>query len=237
MKIHALKSVVPVVSALLLGAAGCSDPASPEGDGALQVRAFARGLETSASAGGDVLSVEIERVYLVLGRVKLEKAADGTEDFTDERSVVVELGPGDEQVLALSTEVPPGTYKEIELAIDKLERGHPIEQGLIHSYPGLDNASLLVAGTVTRAGSGARPFSFATDLDIDLEIGFVPPLFIETIEPGAALLSLVFDASGWFRNPSGLLIDPTAAANRSMIESSIQKSIEFFEDSNRDGRR
>jgi len=224
--------------AVALGMSACSDPAGPEADGALQVRAFSRGFaETMGPASGDVSTVEISRVYVVLGRLKLEKAADGTEDFTDERSIVIELGPGSEPVLAIAADVPLGEYKELELAIDKLERGHPIEQSLIQTYPGLDDASLLIEGTYTRDDGEAEAFSFAAALDIDLEVAFTPPLIIERLEPGATLLSLVLDGSDWFRSPTGALLDPTAEANRSMIESAIQKSIELFEDPNRDGRK
>ena len=229
---------LPILLALALTGSACSDPSGPEGDGAVEVRAFARGLAAeSGTDGGEVLSIEIDRVYLVLGRLKLETAGDGTVDFVDERSIVVELGAGDEAVLAVAADVPPGTYKELELAIDKLERGHPIEQSLIQTYPGLDDASLLVEGTVTRTGGGAESFTFAADLDIDLEVAFTPALTVDSSEPPVALLSLVLDASGWFNSPSGVLVDPTAGGNRSVIEAAIQKSIELFEDPNRDGRR
>jgi len=227
----------PVFLAIALAVAACSDPAGPEGGGAVQVRAFSRGFAPVSSQSGDVRSVEIERVYLVLGRVKLEKAADGTADFTDERSIVIRLGSGADPVLAVSTDVPAGAYKEVELAIDKLERGQPSEKLLIDAYPGLSEASLLVEGTLTRNGGGPQGFAFAAALDIDLEVAFSPPLAIEAPQPGLVLLSLVLDASGWFRSPSGMLLDPTEATNRSVIESAIQQSIELFEDSNRDGAR
>ena len=224
--------------AVALGLSACRDPAGPEADGALQVRAFSRGFAQAMGApSGEVSAIEIERVYVVLGRLKLEKAADGTEDFTDERSIVIELGPGTEPVLAIAADVPLGEYKEIELAIDKLERGHPTEEALIEAYPGLEDASLLIEGTFTRDGGEAESFSFAAALDIDLEVAFTPSLTIDTLEPGVTLLSLVLDGSEWFRSPSGELLRPTAEASRSMIEAAIQKSIELFEDSNRDGRK
>ena len=224
--------------AIALGLPACSDPAGPEADGALQVRAFSRGFaEAMGSPSGEVSAIEIERVYVVLGRLKLEKAADGTEDFTDERSIVIELGPGTEPVLAIAADVPLGEYKELELAIDKLERGHPTEEALIEAYPGLEDASLLIEGTFTRDGGEAESFFFAAALDIDLEVAFTPSLTIDSLEPGVTLLSLVLDGSDWFRSPSGELLRPTAEANRSMIEAAIQKSIELFEDSNRDGRK
>jgi hypothetical protein len=228
---------VPLLAAALV-AASCSDPSGPEGDGNVQVRAFSRGVtEWSGGSASDVNSLEIERVYVVLGRVKLETAGDGTNDFTDERPLVIELGQDQGPVLAVTADVPAGTYKELELAIDKLEPGHPLEQSMIDTYPGLHDASILVEGTLTLAGSGPQGFSFAAALDVDLELIFTPPLTISSPEPGSTLLSLVLDASGWFYAPTGELVNPLNEANRSVIEAAIQKSIELFEDPERDGRR
>jgi hypothetical protein len=227
------------VLAIALLPAACGDPAGPEPDGSLQVLAFPSGFEEMAGSGGGpgrALSVDIDRAFVVLGRLKLETAGDGTADFIDERSSVIELASGVDPVLALAADVPGGTYKEIELAIDKLERGHSSEQALINTFPRLDDASVLIEGTVVREGRGPEPFSFASALDIDLELTFDPPLTVDSTQSGRILLSLVLDASSWFRDSSGALLDPVESANRSAIEGAIQRSVEVFEDSNRDGR-
>lgn len=210
-----------------------SNPSRPQGAASIQILAFAGGLsKRTTSAGADIQSIEVDRVLLVLGRVKLEAVGNGTIDFVDERSIIVELVPGDEPVLAIVADVAPGSYKELEIAFDKLERGHPTEQALIQLYPGLDNASVLIEGTLTRNGT-EEPFAFAKDLDIDLEVQFVPPLTIESPEP--TLFSLVLDARGWFRGPTGALLDPTDPSNQSAIEGAIQQSIELFEDPDHNG--
>jgi hypothetical protein len=233
-------SVLAVLAAAFLPSA-CSDPFGPDVDSSLQLLAFTSGVDQPARPSGrdirsgGVSSVEIDRILVVLGRLKLETAGDGSQDFTDERSLVIELDSDDDPVLALAADVPLGTYKELELAIDKLERGHPTEQGLINAFPGLDDASVLVEGTVTREGVGEERFSFSSPLDIDLELEFSPPLVVDSREPGEVLLSLLLDASGWFRDSSGALLDPRVAAHRSSIEAAIQRSVELFEDDNRDG--
>jgi hypothetical protein len=163
--------------------------------------------------------------------VKLETGSDGTIDFVDERSVVVELNLDGAPVLALSADAPSGLYKELEIAVDKLERGHPEEQLLIRAHPDLDNASVLVAGTVQRDGV-TESFVFATDLDIDLELEFVPPLAIDVSEEPGLLVLIELDLSGWFRSPSGRLLDPADPADRSAIEGNIQNAIELFEGKN-----
>jgi hypothetical protein len=217
--------------------AGCSDPAGPEGEHQVQVTAFARGSDQVGDASGAVEAVEVDRVMLVLGRVKLETAGlEGTTDFVDERSVVVPLALNGSGVLAVDADPPAGAYKELEISVDKLEVGHPAEQALIESFPGLREASILVEGTLHRPGGAPESFRVAYDADIDLELGFVPPLIVDVIEGREVLMSLVLDLSTWFRDETDRLLDPTDPDNRSIVMANIQKSIEFFEDPQRDGR-
>lgn len=56
--------------------------------------------------------------------------------------VELELGGGD--AFVFDTDVAAGTYKELEISIDKLEVGNPNEQALTEEYPSLADASVLV---------------------------------------------------------------------------------------------
>jgi hypothetical protein len=219
----------------ILVAAACEEASGPQGEGAVEVRAFAVGsAEQSGIATSGVTAARIERVKLVLGRIKLEKADESTTDFVDERSVVVTLTPNGSAVLAIDADVSAGSYKELELAFDKLELGKVEEQTLLQSHPTLANASLLIEGTITRNGI-EEPFTFITDLDMDVELGFNPALTIP-LSGTTTLVSLVLDVSRWLSDSTGRLLDPLAAASRSTIEGNVQSSIELFEDSDRNGR-
>lgn len=143
--------------------------------------------------------------------------------------MVVPLDLDGDAVLAVDTDAPAGTYKELELSIDKLEPGNPMEVPLIDAHPALENASILVEGTVTRDGV-ERPFSIAYDADIDLELDLAPPLVIETGADRVTTFSLVIELSGWFLGDSGALLDPTLPDNRSAIMANIERSIEVLED-------
>lgn len=235
MRFQLIRGRAPRLLALAVILAACSDPAGPEAFGSIQVRAFARGLAQPVTANAaEVSSLQIDRIYLVFGMVKLETAGSGTVDFVDERSIVIEL-EADEPVIALTADVPSGSYKELELAVDKLEQGHPTEQLLIQTYPGLENASVLVEGTLVRPGAEPEPFTFATDLDIDLEVGLLPPLLIDASSMSPKLFSVVLDVTGWFLRADGSLLDPLSVSDGSEIENAIKASIELFEDADFDG--
>ncbi len=218
----------------LLAAAGvlaaCSDSLAPLGDRQVQVtvRVIPTGAApagTLAPVQGSAATVEIQSVSFVLGGLKLETAGlDETVDWIHEQSEVVPLDLTGDPILVFDTDVPAGTYKELEVSIDKLEVGNPAEEPLIVAYPALADASVLIQGTVDGA-----PFTFTAPLDVDLELPFASPRTFVDGEPRPLLVELVIDPTGWFVGPTATL-DPRDEANRSVIEGNIQASLELFDD-------
>ena len=104
--------------------------------------------------------------------------------------------------------------------------GKQSEQALIDEFPLLADASVLVAGTVTRDGSTA-PFAFAAALDIDMELLFPSPLSVTEDDLSVTLISLTLDTDAWFQGAGGELFDPNDDADRSGIEATITASIEL----------
>ena len=174
------------------------------------------------------------------GGVKLETAGiDQTVDWIREESRIVELDLAGEPTAAASYDVDPGTYKEIEVSIDKLEVGNPAEDPLITQHPELSNASVVAEGIVTRDDGSSDTFVWATDLDSDLEIALSPFLTIEATPAGGAssptVVAVVIRVGDWFSDGAGALLDPTDEANRSAIESNVSDSVDAFEDPDEDG--
>jgi hypothetical protein len=193
------------------------------------------GAGAAVFGAGEAESVRIDRILLVLGRVKLEKAGDTQADFVDERSVVVSLTPGGAPAELLDLDIPAGEYKELELAFDKLEQGNPAEESLIQQHPALADRTLLIEGTVTGNGT-TEPFTFTADLDLDVEVQFVPPRLVDLAEGEPMMASVVIDVEGWMLDAVGRLLDPRDPASRSAIEGNVQRSAHLFEDPEVDGR-
>ncbi len=235
-------------------AAGCSDDATGPADGAsVKLNVFARsGGAAGASVGpiaagtsaawisraGAVTSVEISRVAVVIGSVKLETAGGSTQDFVLEESRVIELDLTGDAVTAVVVDPPAGTYKEVEISVDKLELGNPAEQPLIDEHPELADASVVVEGTVTADGGAEEAFSFATPLDADVEVLLSP--FLEVTSDGdgggVRVFALVIDLDAWFDDGAGGLLDPTDPSDRSAIEAAMGASFDAFEDDDEDGQ-
>ena len=200
-------------------AAACGDAVSVGND------VTKTAITASLSQIAAVAAVEVTRVRVVVGLVKLEKAGvDNTEDFLSEQSFVVEgtVSGGVASALVM-LDAPAGTYKEIEVSIDKLEPGKPSEAALIAEHPDLAEASIAIEGNTFENGL-PQPFLFTAALDRDMEALFDPFLVLT----GPAETTLALDTSGWFLDALGNLLDPRDAANRSVIEANIQRSIEAF---------
>ncbi|MBI4420944.1 MAG: hypothetical protein HY560_08975 [Gemmatimonadetes bacterium] len=232
-------TILGAASLVGMVAAGCGDSVGVSPAAGLTVSVIAAPVD-QASAGGGASSatVEIDRLRLVLGGVKLETAGrDGTVDWVFAESRVIEVDLSGEPVTAHALlDVPAGTYKEIEISIDKLERGNPAEEPLISQHPDAADASIAISGRVLRNGS-AEPFTFTAALDRDMEILLEPVLVIAQSEPPAGLgVTLVLKRGGWFRDSAAGWLDPRDPANRSAIEANIQASFEAFEDGDLDGR-
>lgn len=228
-------------------AAACSEDPTGPGDGpGVQVNVFARtgggagasiGPAEGSVASGAVTSVQISRTAVVIGSVKLETADGSTQDFVLEESRVIELDLTGDAVTAVVVDPPAGTYKEVEISVDKLEPGNPAEQPMIDEHPELADASVVVEGTVTTDEGGEDPFSFATPLDADLEILLSPFLEVpsEGGDEGLRVFALVIDLDAWFDDGAGGLLDPTDPADRSAIEAAMGASFDAFEDDDGDG--
>ena len=182
-----------------------------------------------SAAGSDITALQIQEVFVVLGGLKLETAGlDETVDWVLEESVVIAVDLDGDPILAFSTDVPAGLYKELELSVDKLEDGNAREQALIGRWPELSDASVLVRGALARQGGGLESWEFAAALDVDLELEFGMPFEATGDATSFTVVSLTLDLMRWLEGP-GAPIDPTDPANRSLIEERIQDSMEILE--------
>ena len=230
-----MRNAFQSMSVALVGlAAVCADPAGVEAGRGITVIVMATEPAGTSAAPG---AVEIDGVRLVLGGVKLETAGmDGTVDWVFDQSVVIEVDLTGEPVTAQTLlDVPPGTYKEIEISIDKLEPGNPAETALLAEHPDLTDASIVITADVLQDGT-AVPFVFVAALDRDMEIQLQPHLVLnDDGGPAGIQVTLYLNLDGWFRGPEGQWLDPRDPANRSTIEANIQASLAAFEDGNGDG--
>ena len=181
----------------------------------------------------------ITKAELVLRELELKLSststcATGTVEDSCER---IELGPmkidlptTDVVASPISTTVPAGTYHEIEFDIRR-PGTDPADAAFVAANPQFNNVSIRVEGTFN-----GTPFTFTSQLDQEVQIDFNPPV---TIAEGTNNVTIAVDLRSWFRNSSGVLINPSTASpgqpNESSVTARMKASLRAFEDDDKSG--
>ena len=175
--------------------------------------------------------IELKRVEVVDCDVEPEPA--GCESFeTGPRLVSLPLNGA--TTTAVSIDIEPGTYDEVEFDIHKVSNGDPDDAAFRAQHPDLIDTSVRVRGWY----NGAE-FTYVTDLMDEQKYDLVPALVIGD-GTTSTNITLHLDISSWFADVSGDLVDPETAnkgePNENLVTNNIRNSIDVFEDSDRDGR-
>jgi len=240
-----------MLTAMALLSAGCGDSGSPTSNPQVNFNLATRA--APASAAGAALSVTtpesftdgtntlvLNQVDLVLREIELRRSEvtiSCGESPSDDACEKLELGPillnlplGVGAARAFSVTVPPGTYDEVAFEIHRPSSSD--DAAFIQANPDFDGVSIHVSGTFN-----GTPFDFVSDLNSEEEISLTPPLTI--IETAATDLTLFVNLDTWFRDAAGSLIDPATAAkgqaNEDVVKENIRRTLDAFEDNNRDG--
>lgn len=228
-----LRRVFPL--AVLLALYGCnSNPAGPNTDGSsikFSIKSIGATISAGKVASPQVTSVTITSVRVVIDEIKLKSSLDDTLNFKLEDPFVQDLLGGTTSHEITTVQVPPGTYKELEVEIDELKPEHG---AVFTENPELQNWSILVTGFLD--GDSAKTFTFASDLEEEQEQEFKPPIVLDEASPSTNVV-LTVDMDSWFVDGNGGFLDPALAQNKSRIEENIKNSIDVFEDRDDDGKK
>jgi hypothetical protein len=206
---------------------------------------FSVATATTATASSALVvagNIDVQRVRLNVGRLKLEAKGSGTEfdgeHDDDHDGGMADGGTGDVGEVEISqgpflidldagslsagavtkvfdAQVPAGTYEELKLEI----------------FPGaaLQNAALQSASVIVDGTVGGKAFSFSSALVAKQkkEGSFV-------VGGTTANITLLIDPQQWFGTAAAPL-DPSVETNRAAIEDNIRRSIDVFQDDDHSG--
>jgi len=154
--------------------------------------------------------------------------------------ILVDLPLDGGVISMLEGEVPPGSYRELELEIDRPNDRKPSHEAFREEHPDWPrNASIRVRGTYD-PGTGAQAFDVFLNIELDLELEFDEPLVIEEDENGVTgpvEVTLSIDVNQWFVGRDGLLFDPRALSAdpglRERVARNIRSSFKAYWDRDR----
>jgi len=258
-------SMLGAALGLTLGLVGCDGDSSIAGssaeDGASPVSVSftagtvassaksSTGQRTIADAEGNTL--RFDHVELILREIEFEKAegAEGcssADDGTDEDGCEeVESGPvlvslplgANTPSVVVDTTLPVGTWEEAEFEVHKLDPDDPEDSAFLQESDVSPYVSIRASGAYTPAGDSAQAFTFVSDLNAEREIEFTPPIEVTTDAPKNITFAVTINQ--WFRQGDSTLVSPAQAEDdgpfEDLVEQNIERSIEGFEDDDRDG--
>lgn len=242
-------AALSVGAALALGLTACGGSTGPSGTAdvsvAFQTQAMAVPFSVAgSSAGPDGASSEgaraiqvagtngiltLESVHLILAEFQLERddgcdssgSGNPCHDFEAPPQLLALPAETGASVVAVTREVPAGTYTELEFEVEELDdEDDPEEQQQIEQlrqqirsqFPRWPlKGSLRVAGSFAPAGGGdARPYEAFFEAEIEIEREFAQPMVISDDGPDMTV-TVTVDPDVWFRRGDGTVRDLSVA--------------------------
>lgn len=189
-------------------------------------RTGAAGTTRSALSVQAASGIDVTRVRMVVGKLDLEQAGE-TEGEVEAGPFLIDLSgaalSGSTTEL-LNVTVQPGEYEKLQIGIHKLEDDQAPGDAAFAALREKE-ASVIIDGTID-----GEPFSFVSALTVEQEreAHFV-------VGEAGGNVTLNFDASTWFTAEDGSRLDPRSGENKSKIEEAIKRSIDAYDDEDRDG--
>lgn len=141
--------------------------------------------------------------------------------------VLIDLPLDGTTTVVLDALVPAGTYKRLQARLHAVKPGDPGVGDFLTAHPELEGISVKVVGVFSDAEGADHEFTFSSRMNVVSAINFDEPV---TVDAGTTNLTIDVDVGSWFTSASGVVIDPTNAANQPAIEKNIRRSLRAFED-------
>ena len=234
--------------ALALLACGCSDNGSPAAGSSnnfsLSFAAPGAGGAAKAVAPDTIVAgtdtLVLDSVQVVLKHVELQAVRDsastdslGCQEFAA-GPLLVDMPLGGAVSQAVSVDVPPGTYNQVEFNIHPVRGEEADAAAFLAAHPEFEGVAIRADGTFNGV-----PFTFTTRTGAHEEVDLEPPLVVAEGD-GPANVTLQVDHRLWFAGPDSSLVDPATANaggdNRRLVERNIRRSFHAFQDRDCDGR-
>lgn len=206
---------------------------------AASVSAAKMSSSVAATAGQAVDSIQVSKARFVLRDIKFKTQSDSS-NFKS-TPFVLELNLAGQMQEISSLTVPFNTYRRIEFDVHRIEQSEAnklpaAEQVQFQDFLAGERYSIIINGTAYLSSQPPKAFIFRSKIDAKQKIDLLPELVVNGADPSANVTMLVSSA-GWFKSPSGALLDPTDVENESMISENLKSSIRVFKDNNKDGSK
>lgn len=197
---------------------------------------------TLAKVGQSVAvdSIKITRARFILRDIKFKSPKGDSSNFRTS-PMILELNLNGSIQTVGSITVPFGTYSRIEYDV------HRVEQPEISSLPTAEQAqfaeflldqrySIIINGVVYNTGAAPDTFTYRSKVDAKQKVDFDPAIEVAETSP-TVNATVVISSANWFRNQTGVLVNPKDTNNEGTIDENLKASIKIYKDNNKDGSK
>lgn len=182
------------------------------------------GKVVSASA---VDSITVTRARFIIKDIKFKNAFEDSLNFKANAFVMDLNLAGAEQNIAVA-DVPFGSYKRIEFDVHRIEAktlAGRTDTAQFADFLKGERYSVIISGTVKINGKDTV-FTYRSKIDAKQKIDINPSLTIskDTVDVKTVLR---LSSAKWFKNNSGVLLDPNDKNNEGVIDENIKSSIKL----------
>jgi hypothetical protein len=222
------------LAALLLLFTGCdiSDPGSSS-DHKVSVKMKVQSSTTSQKISQTPSTQAIDsltEIKLLVEELELESTFDDDSLDFEVDDLIVNLPLDGTEFTLTSATVPDGVYDEFEMEMEGPDEDSNIQDPDFYNGSGDDDDdgySIVIKGVYN-----GEDFTYRSEEDFELELGFNPPLEISNNTSPSIAINV--DPSSWFKDSSGNDLDPNDPNNREKIDENIENSFEVEEDDDDD---
>ncbi len=172
-------------------------------------------------------TVIILRARFVIKDLKFKNATEDSLNFKTAAFVLDLNLNGAEQNIAVS-EAPYGSYKRIEFDVHRIEAKTLTGRTDTTQFADFlkdEKYSVIISGTVRLNGKDSA-FTYRSKIDAKQKIDITPPLTISK-DTADVKTTLRISSANWFKNKSGVSVDPNDKNNEGIIDENIKASIKL----------
>jgi len=223
---------IAAMTVCLLAVVSCEDSTAPAQQGTIVVRTNIIGpTVTTAMPDGstqspdEVDSVRVQRIRVLISRIKLHATA---EDTSDQAGRDINVGPAvitwtrDTLTTVFATAVPAGRYDRVKLEMHKFSAAEAVTYRSDSTFADFatasDRVTVIIDGVSWKDGI-MSPFTIASDRTENLWVVVEP--YFEIAESTTTTVVLDFDAVELFRI-GGRVISPGNAQVRTLLQTRLR---------------
>ncbi|MBI2427196.1 MAG: hypothetical protein HYV29_00080 [Ignavibacteriales bacterium] len=182
-------------------------------------------------------SIKVTRARFVLRDIKFKSPGGDSSNFRT-APMILELNLNGAVQTVGSVTVPFGSYSRIEYDVHRVEKPEisNADSAQFAEFLAGERYSIIINGIIYNTGAAPDTFTYRSKVDAKQKVDFDPAIDVSEAAP-AVNATVVISSANWFKNQTGVLVNPKDTNNEGVIDENLKASIKVYKDNNKDGSK